>query len=772
MLITFHCEHCGAKLRINADAMGEQLDCPECGDLLTVPDMQLGPGFVVGGFLIKHKVGQGGMGEVYLATQLSLERDVALKILPSRYTAEKSFLVRFLKEVHYQAKMDHPNIVTAYDAGEDNGVYFMAMAYVAGETLEEVLNREGVLAEADALQVVRQVALALQYASDQKGILHRDIKPANIMVTPSLHAKVLDMGLSKNTLEKKSTTLADTILGTPNYMSPEQIDHPQDIDTRSDMFSLGTTLYHMLTGQVPYEDSSYLKTLNRHARDKLEDPRDLMPGISPGAARLLARLLARDPAHRYDSWDALLVDLQRVQSRAGRPALPEGETSIDLREDTSPLSANRTPSGFARRSPESRRRPFGVFFSVVIGLLLGLGGIYLMWIVLPGMTHRLPSAQPTPPPERTPAPSSESTPGSDSEALRRQLAAAILFYERNPHRYDRTLEMLLDLGTRGAGTPVAESAAEQIVRVRRDRDEAVEEARRRLRESTLRILYEEGADRAREHLEASTGPFQDETGRQREKLRHRIRIWEQQERSQRLAEERAAQERFLQLLNELVPLVLQRDWSEAIRRVDRAAEDPALFAASAEVASLRRELLALRAVPDVVRESYRSKLNREILLKLRDEVVSVRIRELRPDGLLISRIVFGDDGSPQGSVGRFIPFSELSAGELLDQLQSREGSEFDIYRALIAHQADNPKACRGFLSKAGTPLARAVERALYEPMDLSKPTPQPTASVPFPINTPRFAIPPTPASPSPATPTPPANVAPPQTPRTAPSTGD
>ncbi|MGA0332713.1 MAG: serine/threonine protein kinase, partial [Kiritimatiellia bacterium] len=392
MLVTFYCETCDAKLRINADAMGSELMCPECETLLRVPEMQLGPGFVVGGFLIKHKLGEGGMGEVYLATQLSLKRDVALKILPRRFTRENSFVVRFLKEVHYQAKLDHPNIVTAYDAGEDNGVYFMAMAYVPGETLEQWLEREGTLSESDALQVIRQVAHALDYASEEKGIIHRDIKPANIMLTPGLHAKVLDMGLSKNTFEKNSTTLADTLMGTPNYISPEQIDHPQDLDCRSDMFSLGMTFYHMLTGQIPFEESGYLKTLHRHAKEKLEDPRDLVPGISAGCVHLLARMLAREPEDRYADWSAFLEDLHRVSAHKQLPRLPEGESTLDVHLPAPP----RPPSSSAKTEEPvpAGRSVRGVLFSIGIGLLLGMAGIG----VLAKRRGEIPAPAPRPPP--------------------------------------------------------------------------------------------------------------------------------------------------------------------------------------------------------------------------------------------------------------------------------------------------------------------------------------------------------------------------------------
>lgn len=752
MLITFHCAHCRAKLRINANAMGSSLTCPECDGEIHVPRMRLGPGFVVGGFLIKHKLGEGGMGEVYLAKQLSLERDVALKILPSRFTRENSFVVRFLKEVHYQAKLDHPNIVAAHDAGEDNGVYFMAMAYVPGETLEERLNREGPMGEEDALQIVRQVGLALQYASEQKGILHRDIKPANIMVTPTLHAKVLDMGLSKNTLEKKSTTLADTLLGTPNYMSPEQIDHPRDIDTRSDLFSLGMTLYHMLTGQIPFEDTSYLETLNRHAKDKLEDPRALMPGVSESVSRLLARMLARDPGDRYADWNAFLDDLQKLRSVGYLPAPPRGESTVEVLspepggDEPAPPSS---PFGPGASSPLSgnggRRRPLGVLVSVLIGLLLGLLGIFVLSMVLPRpkapppRPTAVPTAVPTSRPAPTATPAPTPTPSVDLDALRRELTATILHYERNPVSFDLTLEELLDLGTRGEGTPVAESAARQILRVRRDRDRAVEDALRRLRENTLRILHEQGAGPARAFLDGHQSPFPEETADLRSKLRRRVRAWEQQERSQREAEERTARTWLEKLHRQLAPLVLKRDWPGAIELVDQAAGEPALFAVSEKVAALRRGLLALQSVPDAVIASYKAKLNQTTLLDLRGGEVSVRILELRPDGLLAGKILLDEDGTPYGTMERFIPFSELGSEEILDQLGNREGAEFDIYRALMAQRDGNREACRRYLERADTPLARALVDHLFKPAGTPTPGQVPPPESDPPLNRPRFS---------------------------------
>jgi serine/threonine protein kinase len=724
MLVTFHCSHCNAKLRINANAMGTELNCPECEGLITVPQSSLGPGFVVGGFLIKHKIGQGGMGEVYLARQLSLERDVALKILPAQFTRENSFVVRFLKEVHYQAKLDHPNIVTAYDAGEDNGVYFMAMAYVAGETLEDLLNREGVLSESEALTVVRQVALALQYATEQKGILHRDIKPANIMIGKGFQAKVLDMGLSKNTLEKHSNTHADTLLGTPNYMSPEQIDRPQSIDTRSDMFSLGMTLYNMLTGKIPFEDSSYLKTLRRHGLEKLEDPRSLIPGLTRGVVLLLARMLARDPDDRFATWDDFLSALQHVNTKRGPfPTLPEGPSTLgfadpDARSAPAPSPARPTTSVHTAVPLRPQARRLAIAASVASGLLLGLIGIALLLRFGPdsasGKTPQ-PRPSPSPPPATpTPTPLPPHVVAVDVEALGRTMTEIILAYERDPANHDETLRQLLDLGTAGAGSAIADAAAQQILRVRRDRETAVAEDQRRLRENILRTLQQQGPDAARASLDAYTGPFLQELEPLRRTLARRIDQWEQQERSQRETEQRLARERYQDLIGQVAPFVLQPDWARALKLVDDAASDSAYFAVAADVATLRREITALQNVPRAILDSYRPFLNQDVPIHTRSNGIQVlRIREIQPEGLLVARTLYSQDGELRGSVESALPFSELSVRERMERMDSLKETYHDLYRALVAHQSGNPEACRHFLAAADSDLARAVSTFLY-----------------------------------------------------------
>lgn len=195
-MISFDCPHCGASLEIDAEYTGSQVECPECETYLTVPQLEPGPGVTLGGFLIQESLGKGAMGEVFLAQQISMDRSVALKILPARLAARQEEVERFLNEVRLAARLEHPHIVTAYEAGEDGGFYYMAMAYIDGQTLGERLEREGALEEAEALAMVRKIAAALDYAWTRHSILHRDIKPSNIMLDAAGEPKLADMGLT------------------------------------------------------------------------------------------------------------------------------------------------------------------------------------------------------------------------------------------------------------------------------------------------------------------------------------------------------------------------------------------------------------------------------------------------------------------------------------------------------------------------------------------------------------------------------------------------
>jgi len=261
------------------------------------------------GYEIISHLGRGGMGAVYKAKQLSLQRVVALKVLSQDATANVRFLERFQREVKIVASLRHRNIVAAFDFGTANGWYYMAMEYVEGLTVKKLVNRTGPLPEERAVRIVLDIARALKYAHEQ-GVVHRDIKPGNIILDSSGTAKLCDLGMAKiQAPEDGSITRIGTTLGTPYYMSPEQARGETEIDGRADIYSLGITLYYMVTGDVPFKDPSNAVVMAKHLTGELPWPREVNPKVSEDLSRVINKMAAKKKEHRYQDADELIADL-------------------------------------------------------------------------------------------------------------------------------------------------------------------------------------------------------------------------------------------------------------------------------------------------------------------------------------------------------------------------------------------------------------------------------------------------------------------------------
>lgn len=315
MEITFYCD-CGQKLKVDYSDAGEIFECPACGGEAECPMLPIGPGVTIGGCFIQDLLGAGAMGKVYKAVQKHLMRDVALKILASHVAWDEDVVARFFKEMRMAAKVRHPNIVQAYDAGEDNDVYYLAMEFVDGKDAEEWVDEHGPMSEEQALKVARGVARGLHYAWDEFDMIHRDIKPANIMIEADGSPKLMDMGLAKTTTNNDGLTLTGTVLGTPNYMSPEQVNAEDDLDCRTDVYSLGCSLYHMVTGVVPFAEEGIEEAMLGQQEAHLPDPRTYAPELSTGFFQILVRMMARERENRQD-WGRLLKDLKSVAQGGG-----------------------------------------------------------------------------------------------------------------------------------------------------------------------------------------------------------------------------------------------------------------------------------------------------------------------------------------------------------------------------------------------------------------------------------------------------------------------
>jgi len=269
------------------------------------------------GYKVLGKIGAGAMAFVYKARQLSLNRLVAIKVLPKRFSQDPEYVQRFYKEGQAAGKLNHPNIVQAIDVGEAGGYHYFVMEFVEGKTISDDIVAGNLYPEKEAIEIIIQVAHALAHAHGH-GLIHRDVKPKNIMINKDGVVKLADMGLARETTDiETAQSEAGKAYGTPYYIAPEQIRGKIDIDGRADIYGLGATLYHMLTGQVPFmaEDSS--DVMRKHLREKLVPPDHINTSLSGGVSEVIEIMMAKRKEDRYNNVEELLLDLEAL--RNGQP---------------------------------------------------------------------------------------------------------------------------------------------------------------------------------------------------------------------------------------------------------------------------------------------------------------------------------------------------------------------------------------------------------------------------------------------------------------------
>ncbi len=292
---------------------------------------------VLGKYRLLAKIGEGGMGAVWKAVHLELGNSVAIKLLPRAVIQDEDMVTRFEREARIMATVNHTNIVNAFDAGETEGQPYFVMPFINGATLGEVTRSCGVIGIRTALSIGLQIVRGLHYAH-QRGIIHRDLKPDNIAITNDGTVKILDLGLTKlmesTTVNKEFATGSRMILGTPYHMSPEQILCDPNVDGRTDLYSLGSTLFQMVCGRVPFQADTVIQVLRLKLDKPPPDPRDYCPSITTGARRLILRLMARDrdqrppTAQKVESWIEELLERRPITGSSLSP----GKIAMGLSE--------------------------------------------------------------------------------------------------------------------------------------------------------------------------------------------------------------------------------------------------------------------------------------------------------------------------------------------------------------------------------------------------------------------------------------------------------
>jgi serine/threonine protein kinase len=340
-----------------------------------------------------EKIGRGGMGVVYKAIQKNLDRPVALKILLQQFTSDQEFLKRFHWEARNAAQLNHPNIITIYDEGVENGVHFIAMEYIEGEDLRSIILEEGPLPVERMLKLIKPVVDALDFAHKRK-LIHRDIKSANILISKDGHSVLTDFGIARALDYSQLTRSADsapltrpgTIVGTLQYMSPEQV-QTKPVDGRSDIYSLGVVMYHCLTGELPFRADTDWSTMHKIASEPPTPPRGIRADIPKQVEQIILRCMAKDPANRYQSCNELAAAIIQVTKALESEGL---ETKYEVKTKAKPMGEIQAWKNKVMLSPARIKMAAGV---------ISLALVMLVILLVLGKGKEPPN--PSPPPEVT-----------------------------------------------------------------------------------------------------------------------------------------------------------------------------------------------------------------------------------------------------------------------------------------------------------------------------------------------------------------------------------
>lgn len=477
-------------------------------------------GKTVAGYKIVELLGTGGMGSVYKAIQISMEREVALKVLSRRLSKDETYVARFIREARAAGELNHPNIVRVYDVGHEGDIYFFSMEYLEGESVYQRVVREGRMNVLDALDVALQVAMALGHAHS-KGIIHRDVKPENIMIEKDGTVKITDLGLAKRSLipEDSVVTIDGQIMGTPFYMSPEQIADSSSVDYRADIYSLGASLYFMVTGERPFADrGSLMEVMASVLREGIRFSRSHSQYVPVQVKRLIKRLCASDPRARPQTAEAAADEIERVLRG---PLTLESEQRKHL-----PVMGMRE-----RVHKKRSAAPFFIAVAavalIVVVLMFALGEREKLPVVRRHLAEPQPKVEPEPiRPEPRPVETPTPEPKVDAVAQMglRELEEAKRFEEDNPEAYSEILRRYQRIARDYKGKMPARAAQSEYDRLIAELNEKYAEE-----EKVVDTLIKEGRyDDAKSRLMVFCKKFADTPQEEKasNKIREVDRIWE------------------------------------------------------------------------------------------------------------------------------------------------------------------------------------------------------------------------------------------------------
>jgi len=618
----------------------------------------------IDGFEILSKVGEGGMASVWKARQVSLDRIVAIKVLSAKFSSDLEDVRRFQQEAQSTAKLKHPGIIQVYDANVKAGLYYFVMEYISGYTVGDWVRRKGVLKEKDALLVAECVADALGDAWEKERVIHCDIKPDNVMIDEDGTVKLADLGLARTISTMTAAADTDEVMGTPAYMSPEQVQGRQDLDCRADIYSLGAMLYHLVTGRMLFEGADDDDVMRKQICDTVDDPMDINPQLSKGICWLIERMTAKDVEFREDGWDAVRADIVRVRRGLlplGRP-LPDGHSTVRR-------SAKRTPGNY-NRVVAFQKAALSSYHPITRGLVMGVAVLlvlltFLLWdegctrpVVVPSSAQSPRPVSANPPPAVTstvtPVSPAEISETEEEKALGRRFKYLQKWMSTHPGRYWEAIAQFRTLAEESVGSRYALLARQEALRLEKERETVIDTTMASLNGRVAALVDAGELSSAIELLDAYDGPVALETKETRRELADDLRLRAAAQRKQKAIASNEEKARVKEGIDGIIAAIYHNDVAGALELLDALEYGPGFGKHAHAIAEIRSILQAVNGMDATILDSFSADVGRTISVRLNsgsknvtvesvgDGVVSCQLMTQAGRGISVS-IQFGVD---------------------------------------------------------------------------------------------------------------------------------
>lgn len=676
------------------------------------------------GFEVIQLIGRGGMASVWKARQLSLDRVVAIKVLSTRFISDDSDIDRFQAEARAAAKLKHQGIVQVYDTGTSEGLHYIVMEYVDGYTVGDWLRRKEVLSEADALLVAECVADALDNAWKKAGLIHCDIKPDNVIIDADGAVKVADLGLARSLISMNTEEESDEILGTPAYISPEQARGEPDLDCRSDIYSLGAMLFHLVTGRRLFKGLGEEEIIEEQCVGVDSNPCEVNASLSAGMGILIEKMLAKEKKYREKDWEAVRADISRVKhghSPHGR--LPEGALStVEKCKLAPPVKKKRTNPARSTLRRLQRREVSNVKTVVIFALIFGVAAVMAFYI-----KHQAEKPlKPLPPPDSSKPPDVVSgvtdpvvdpvVPAPDEEAARIRAArraqasfeSALAWIAAHPDEHEGAISRLNDALDVAEGTIVEEDIREQIRAIEQLQSVSVTIAQvmDQLEAAAKPLIAAGRFEDAAILYETYVGEKSAETKQLRLETAATVREDGLAAEAAAVSKVDLAEREFGALMEKAAKSLVSGDMLQAVVDISDSIEKGGIAGKADELSSLKKLLTDAAGVDARILESFRKQRGQTVRVELTSGSASLTILDV--DGGLITCKRRISSSVASASRAMSIRISDLATREKLVRMGSDTLPEVALVKGLMAIRSKAFSYAEKYLAGVPAPLRDAL----------------------------------------------------------------